>query len=69
MFEHISAALQNEETGHGNTGQLVQAHMPSMGKEFQTHFPDLNALDSNFIRSVILSNVLHDNVVFPTVHK
>ena len=52
MFEHLSAVLQDEEMGHGNMGQLVQAHIPSMQKEFQTFFPDLNALDSNFIRSV-----------------
>lgn len=26
MFEQLSAAFQDEETGHGNMGQLVQAH-------------------------------------------
>ena len=36
-FEHLSAAFQDEETGHGNMGQLVQAHMPSMWKEFQIY--------------------------------
>ena len=41
MCEHLIAAFQDEETGHGNVGQLVQAHLPSR-----------NALDSNFIRSV-----------------
>ena len=30
----------------------MQTYMPSMRKEFQTYFPDLNALDSNFICSV-----------------
>ena len=49
MFEDVSMAFQDEETGHGNMGQLVQAHMPSMRKEFQTYFTDLNALDSNFM--------------------
>ena len=52
MFEHLSAAFQEEETGHGNMGQLVQMRIPSMQKEFQTYFPDLNVLGSNFIRSV-----------------
>ena len=52
MFEDVSTTFQDEETGLGNMGQLVQAHMPSMRKEFQTYFMDLNALDSNFIRSV-----------------
>ena len=35
MFEHLSAALQDEETGHGNMGQLVQVHLPSIQKEFR----------------------------------
>ena len=51
-------------------GKLVQAHMPSMRKEFQTYFPDLNALGSNFICSVwrwfsvemrSLSNGMHED--------
>ena len=54
MFDHLSAALQREETEHGNMGQLVQAHVPSM-QEFQTFFQDLSALDSNFIYSMWIS--------------
>ena len=54
MFEH-----QDEETGHGNMGQLVQAHVPPMRKEFQIYLPDLNTLDKNFIGSVWRCDLSH----------
>ena len=54
MFHHLSAVFQEEETGHGNLGQPVQAYMSSM-QEFQTYFSNLSALDSNLIRSMWIS--------------
>ena len=54
MFEH-----QDEETGHGNMGQLVKAHVPLMRKEFHIYLPDLNTLDKNFIRSVRMCDLSH----------
>ena len=63
MFEHLSKAFQNEEMGHRNMRQLVQAYMSNLQKEFQTYFPDMNALDLNFIHSVWrcdLSDSVHE---------
>ena len=57
MFEHLRAAFQGEEPGHGNLGHLVQAHPNSLWKEFLTFFPDLSTLDSNLSRSVWRCNL------------
>ena len=47
IFVHLNASLQDKEKEHGNTVQLVEAHLNSMRKEFQTYS----------IRGTVLSSI------------
>ena len=69
--EHLSAALEDEETGDGNMGQLVEAHLSSMRKVFHSSFPDLSELGAKLIPNAcivevcFLSEGVHDDRTTP----
>ena len=52
-LQHLIAALQNEEPGHGIMEHLVQAHLPSIQKEFQPFSVEVRSLSNNMQKDLL----------------
>ena len=59
MFEHLGEALDKSKgTWKLELVHLVQTHLASPRKEFQSYFSELNKLEAKLMRNPFIVNVL-----------